>query len=205
MTVAGLWRGDQPLLLASASPVRRALLEAAGLPVETEISRVDERGFEACLGPSTPTVVALRLAEAKARSVSERRGDRLVIGADQVLDLDGEALGKPLDREAAIRQLERLAGRAHTLVSAVAMARGGRIETSFTERAELAMRHLSRDEIVRYVAWVGPAATCSAGSYEVEGIGIHLFERISGEHSTILGFPMIPVLAALRRMGLVGL
>lgn len=203
--MAGLWRGALPVLLASTSRTRLSLLEAAGLPVETEASGVNERDLQASLGRATPAMVASRLAEAKALSVSRARPHRIVIGADQVLDLDGEALGKPGDPEASARQLARLSGRTHGLMSAVAFACEGRIEASFVERAELTMRALSRDEIGRYLAHAGEAAIRSAGGYEIEGLGIHLFDRIDGEHSTILGLPLVPTLAVLRRMGLVAL
>ncbi|MDB5512490.1 MAG: maf [Enterovirga sp.] len=201
-----LWLGPDPILLASGSRTRRTLLEAAGLPVETEHSGVDERALEAGLGPDvTPLEIAVRLAEAKANAVAARHPDRLVIGADQVLDLDGHAWGKPGSPDEACRQIARLAGREHRLHAAVAIARHGRVLDVFAETARLLLRPLREPAIAAYVEAAGEAATGSAGGYEIEGLGIHLFETIDGEHTTILGLPMLPLLAALRRLGLVGI
>lgn len=205
MVRARLWRADSPILLASTSTTRRLLLEAAGLPVDTEPSGIDERSLQGELGYVAPTEIVLSLAKAKAIAVSERRPDRIVIGADQILELDDRVFGKAGDASEARRQLARFVGRTHTLVSAVAIARGGRIEFCCADRAALTMRALCEAEIAGYVALAGAAATRSVGCYEAEGLGLHLFDRIEGEHSTILGLPMLPLLAELRRMGLLGL
>jgi septum formation protein len=199
---AFLWTGEAPLLLASTSAARRALLQAAGVPVETEASGVDEREIETAAAGLAPPALALRLAQAKALAVSRRRPDRLVLGADQVLDFAGEALHKPADRAAAQRQLARLAGRSHRLHSACALARGGAILAAFTASATLTMRALGPDAIERYLDVVGEAALWGAGSYQVEGLGIHLFASIEGDQSTILGLPLIPLLERLRGLGL---
>lgn len=201
-----LWLGPRPILLASASRTRRTLLEAAGLPVETEPSGVDERALEASFGPdASPRDIALRLAGEKARAVAERHPERLVIGADQVLDVDGRAWGKPGSPAAACRQIAALAGREHRLHAAVAIARDGRVVERFVATARLVVRPLDEAAVAAYVEAAGEAATRSAGGYEVEGLGIHLFAAIDGDHTAILGLPMLPLLAKLRRLGLVGL
>ena len=200
------WLGPEPLLLASTSPTRRLLLEGAALPVEVAAPDVDERALEADLaGPPSaglaPPDLARRLAEAKAGSVAARHPGRVVVGADQVLDLDGRVLHKPADAAEARAQLGRLAGRTHALHSAVALA--GRVPAgSFVETARLTLRALDARAIAAYVACAGEARVrASVGGYQLEGPGIHLFERVEGDHSTVLGLPLLPLLARLRAAG----
>jgi septum formation protein len=176
------------------------LLESAGLPAETEASGVDERAFE-LETPGSPENLARRLAVAKALAVSRRRRGRVVLGADPVLALEGEVLHKPADRETARRQIAQLGGRAHSLHSAFAIAADGEIRHEGLDSARLMMRRLDARAIDRYLELAGAAVTRSVGAYQLEGVGIHLFERVEGDHSTILGLPLIPLLAALRGMG----
>ena len=198
----GLWQGDAPLLLASTSPVRHHLLAKAGILADREASGLDERALQAKLESRDPAIVAARLAEAKAAAVSTRRPGRVVVGADQVLEIDGAILNKAADREEAIVQLVRLAGRTHMLHSAVTIARDRRILWSHVGQAALTMRPLERAEIERYADLVGEVATRSVGGYEIEGVGLHLFDRVEGDMTTIMGLPMMPLLAALRGLGL---
>jgi septum formation protein len=199
---APIWRGAAPLLLASTSRVRRSLLEAAGIPVEVIPPGVNEREIETELGPgvSSPEL-ACRLAEAKAVAVARRHPDRVVVGADQVVECDGESLGKPGTPEAARRQIGKLAGRSHLLRSAVAVVANGRLHGVRAETARLTMRALDGAAIARYVELAGEAATRSAGGYEIEALGIHLFSTVDGEHSVILGLPLLSTLAMLRELG----
>ncbi len=200
-----LWLGGAPLILASGSATRRQLLEAAGLPVEVIKPDVDERAIEAEFlamgGP--PAGVAAALAEAKALSVSPTRPGRVVLAADQMLICEGRPFHKPEDAAGAEHQIAMLAGRKHELTSAFALARDGRIVGSGASTATLAMRPLTADFIRDYVALAGAAATTSVGGYQLEGLGIHLFEAIEGDHSTILGLPMLSLLAVLRELNLV--
>lgn len=190
------------VILASASPSRRSLLEAAGLVVAIRPHGIDERALERTLGrTATPRSVALALAAAKAGAVSRGEPGALVIGADQTLDLDGHSLAKPADRAEAARQLRRLSGRAHTLHAAFALARDGRILARQARTARLAMRRLPAAEIEWYLDVVGAAALASVGGYQIEGLGIRLFERIEGDIFTILGLPLLPLLKALRGVG----
>ncbi|MDO9426943.1 MAG: Maf family nucleotide pyrophosphatase [Methylobacterium sp.] len=193
-----LWRGAAPLLLASTSPTRRALLTSAGLTVETQAPGVDERAVEAACAGLGPVDLALRLARAKAEAVAARAPDRIVVGADQVLECDGVVFHKPADAAAARTQLARLAGRTHRLHAAVALCGGGHPPESFVETAHLTVRPLGAAAIAAYVGRAGPAATASVGAYQLEGLGIHLFTRIDGDHTTILGLPLLPLLARLR-------
>lgn len=194
-----------PLILASASPFRRALLEAAGLSFSSEPPTIDERAVEATLDGSglTPADRAQILAEAKALDVSGRNGEALVIGSDQILSLDGEILHKPADMEAARRRLLALSGRTHELHSAVVLARGDETLWRHVSTARLTMRPLEPAFIGRHLAMVGQAALSSVGAYQIEGPGIQLFEKIEGDHFTIVGLPLLPLLGKLRELGAV--
>ena len=195
----GFWQDEAPLLLASGSSARAELLRRAGIPFEVEPSRIDERALEA-QGPAGPTL-ADRLAEAKALDVSHRSPSRLVLGADQTLACDGELLHKPADAAEAMRQLRSLRGRMHELRSAAALARGGRILWSAASVASLSMRPFSDLFLSGYVEAEGARLQETVGAYRIEGAGLHLFERIVGDDPTILGLPLLPLLAALRDLG----
>lgn len=188
------------LILASQSTTRKALLAGAGLRFDTSPAPIDERALEAELlgkGADAPAV-ARRLAEAKALAVSTSRSG-VVIGADQVLAVDGELLHKPADLATAAGQLDRLAGRTHFLHAGIALAQAGRLLWSSTETAQLTMRCFTAAERDRVLALEGPEVLASVGSYRLEGPSIQLFERIEGDYFTILGLPLLPLLAALRQ------
>jgi septum formation protein len=193
------------LILASGSRTRQLLLANAGLDFEVVPADIDERAAEAPLreAGAPPEDLALALAMTKAVSVSERRPGDLVIGADQVLDLDGERLTKPENMEAARRQLLSLSGRTHQLHAAIACARGGEVIWEHLETASLTVRKLEPGFVGRHLARAGPGVLGSVGAYQLEGPGIQLFERIEGEYFTILGLPLVPLLAFLRREGFV--
>jgi septum formation protein len=193
------------LILASASPARRALLANAALEFEVVPAKLDERAAEAPLlaAGAPPADIAVVLAAAKAVAVAESRPAALVIGADQVLEIDGERMTKPADMEAARRQLLKLSGKVHQLHSAVACARGGAVVWQHAETAHLTMRRLDPGAIGRYLAIAGPAALASVGAYQIEGVGARLFEAIDGDYFAILGLPLLPLLARLRREGVI--
>jgi len=194
------WLRPDPLLLASTSPTRRLLLESAALPVETASPDIDERALEASSRGLSPPALALRLARAKADAVASRHPGRVVIGADQVLELDGTIFHKPRDPDEARAQLARLAGRTHALHAAVALA--GTLNDGFVETARLTIRPLDTRAIAAYVDCAGADKVCaSVGGYQLEGPGIHLFESVAGDHSTVLGLPLLPLLARLRAAG----
>jgi septum formation protein len=194
------WIGP-PLLLASGSSTRRALLEAVAIPVEQEAPEVDERAIEAACDGLAPVELASRLAEEKARAISRRHPDRLVLGADQVLSCEGRLFHKPEDRGAAEGHLRALMGRTHALHSAAVLSRGGETIETVADSAHLTMRNLSPEAITLYLDAVGERAFTSVGAYQVEGVGLHLFESVTGNHATILGLPLLPLLAAFRRQG----
>jgi len=191
------------IILASGSPFRKALMENAGIGFEAIPARIDERAVEAPLQGSgaAPEDVALILAEAKALEVSDHYPDALVIGSDQTLSLGDEVLHKPADMEEARRRLLKLAGKTHQLNSAVVLARKGEALWRHVEVARLTMRPLDPGFIGRHLARVGENALSSVGAYQIEGEGIQLFEKIEGDYFTIVGLPLLPLLAALRERG----
>ena len=196
-----LWLDDQPLVLASSSSVRRMLLQAAGIPVEVRPTSIDERTIEARANLSTAIDVAALLAREKALAGSAGRAGRIVLGADQTLALGAQRFSKPIDRNTAREQLSALRGRTHELHSAIAVVRGKEILFEHVASARLTMRAFSDKFLDDYLNEIGPAATASVGGYQLEGAGVQLFERIEGDHSTILGLPLLPLLAWLRRQG----
>ena len=169
------------------------------MPIETRPADVDERGIEERAALSDPGAVAALLAREKARAVAGLMPGRIVVGADQTLALGTRRFSKPKDREAAADQLRVLRGQTHALHSAVAVARGGDILFENVGVARLAMRAFSEDFLQAYLDAVGNKATSSVGAYQLEGAGIQLFERVDGDHATILGLPLLPLLDWLRR------
>jgi septum formation protein len=196
-----LWLAEAPLVLASKSAVRHAMLKDAGLAVEIAPADIDERAIEQRAGLHDPGEVAALLAREKARATADRLPDRLVLGADQTLALGERRFSKPLDRAGARAQLEALSGRTHELHSAVALVRGGRVLLEHREVARLTMRALSGDFLDAYLDAMGTAVTTSVGGYQLEKAGIQLFERIDGDHFVILGLPLLALLRFLRHEG----
>lgn len=198
-----LWLLPRPLILASKSQARRALLAASGIPFEAIDSAVDEREIDAPLrkGGETGSAIAQALACEKALAVSRSSGNRLVLGADQTLSLDNSILAKPADRETAKRQILAMSCKTHTLHAALCLARDGTVVARACAEAHLTCRAFSSDFVDCYLDLAGDSVLQSVGGYAVEGLGIHLFERIEGEQSTILGLPMLPLLALLRSNG----
>ncbi len=207
MPAPTLWIGPSPIILASKSASRRALLAGVGLPFEVEPAEIDERAAEEALARrgEAASGLALSLGRAKALAVSARRPGALTLGADQTLILDGQAMHKAPTRAAAAAALQAMSGRRHRLVSAFALARDGAILAEDSDSADMTMRALDAAQIARYLEIAGPAVLASVGAYQIEGLGAHLFESISGDHATILGLPMLKLLAALRGLGLLAL
>jgi len=200
-----LWRGDTPLILASQSRARQMLLANAGIDFEAAPAHIDERAVQEATGPASPSAIAARLAREKALVVCARKPGRHVVGADQTLALGKRLFNKPEGRAQAHLQLQALAGRSHELHSAIAVARDGKILFEHVAIARLTMRPLRESEIATYLDEAGDAVTSSVGAYQLEGLGVHLFDRIEGDHFSILGLPLLPLLGFLRGEGLLAI
>jgi septum formation protein len=199
--MSSFWSAPHPLVLASQSAARRSLLASTGIPFETQAAEVDERAIEAELLGAAPEAIAARLARAKAMAVSALRPDRLVVGADQVLAQGDRLFHKPETRADATRQLAALSGRAHELHAAICVVQGGAVLFEAVPIARLTCRTLSEAFIAHYLEAAGDVVLRSVGAYQAEALGIHLFERIEGDHATILGLPLLPLLAFFRAGG----
>lgn len=193
------------LILASASAVRASLLRQAGLDFHVRDSRVDEDAVKKSFAGSTDDgdtdALALRLAEEKALAVSRAEPGALVIGADQIMSCEMRRFDKPRDMVEARANLLFLRGRTHTLHSAVVLALDGEVVWGHSARADLAMRNFSDTFLDWYLKTLGEKVKTSVGCYQLEGPGIQLFERIEGDYFTILGLPLLPLLAELRDRG----
>ncbi|MFS8114632.1 Maf-like protein [Rhizobium jaguaris] len=194
-----------PLILASSSPFRRMLMQNAGLCFQAVAAEIDERAIEAPLEQdgAGPDAVALVLAKAKAKEVSDRFAGSLVIGSDQTMSLGDEVFHKPKTMADAQNHLRVLSGKTHRLNSAIALARNGDIIWEHVSHAELTMRDLSSDFIHRHLSRVGDKALSSVGAYQLEAEGIQLFSKIDGDYFTIVGLPMLPLLQQLRELGVI--
>jgi septum formation protein len=196
-----LWLAGEPLVLASKSAIRHAILREAGIPVAVEPADIDERAIEQRSAKQDAGELAAMLAREKARTIAVRLPDRLVVGADQTLALGERRFSKPADRAGARRQLAALRGQTHELHSAVALACGSSVLFEHREVARLTMRSFSDQFLEAYLDAAGAAVTASVGGYQLEKVGIQLFEHIQGDHFTILGLPLVPLLGYLRTAG----
>jgi septum formation protein len=195
------WLVGEPLVLASKSTIRHAILRDAGIPVAVEPADIDERAIEQRSAKEDAGELAAVLACEKARTVAARFPGRLVLGADQTLALGERRFSKSADRAGARRQLAALRGQTHELHSAVALVRGSSVLFEHREVARLTMRSFSDQFLEAYLDAAGTAVTASVGGYQLEKVGIQLFEHIQGDHFTILGLPLVPLLDYLRTAG----
>jgi septum formation protein len=194
-----LWLAPQPLVLASRSDIRGKILAAVGLRFDIRPSQIDERAVESQLGVTDVSAVARHLARAKAEAVAAILPGRLILGADQTLAVGATRLRKPVDRTEAADQLRKLRGGTHKLHSALALVRDEEMLFSCIDTARLTMRDFSDRFLDDYLDMAGDVVMNSVGGYQLEGIGIHLFERVEGDYFTILGLPLLPLLAFLRQ------
>ena len=189
------------LVLASQSSSRKAMLTAAGVEFSAVPAAVDERALEASLAGNAPEAIALALAEAKALAVSAGRGTALVLGSDSLVSVEGRRFDKPCSREEAAEHLRRFSGREMHLHSAAALAQSGAVLWRHGDRAVLLVRPLSEPFIASYLDVEWPAVAGCVGVFRIEAMGVQLFETIAGSHFTVLGMPLLPVLAVLRMYG----
>ena len=191
---------SETVVLASASSSRRQLLAAAGVPVEIEAPRIDEENVKAALRAEGASAeqAAETLAELKAQRISARRPEALVVGADQMLECGGVWFDKPPDRAHAAGHLRALSGQEHRLLCAVCVVHRGARIWHHVDQARLVMRPLSDDFIEAYLDAAGPSVLSTVGAYRLEDLGAQLFSRVEGDHFTILGLPLLPLLGFLR-------
>ncbi len=187
-----LWRGE-PLVLASKSAPRRALLEAAGIPLVIDPADIDERAAEA----------ASQKEAAKAFETANRNPGKLVLGADQTLALGNERFSKPKSRNAAREQLKKFSGKTHALHSGIAVVQDNKALFETVSSAHLTMHKLTDAFLDGYLDAAGERVMQSVGAYQLESIGVNLFEKIEGDHFTILGMPLMPLLAYFRKSGMI--
>ena len=199
-----LWTSGEPLILASGSSARAQMLNAAGIPFEIDKPTLDERAVEAPLlaAGANGAQIAAALAQAKALEVSARRPGRYVLGGDQTLQIDDDLLAKPEGRAGARAHLRLLSGRSHQLHAAGVLARDGDILLAARDTATLTMRALSDVFIETYLDAAGDAVLGSVGAYQIEGLGLHLFTRIEGQHPVIMGLPLQSLIEGLRNLSL---
>lgn len=191
------------LILASGSATRRAMLDQCGIAYEVVPAAIDERALERELGAATPETIALALAEIKASEVSRHHPEALVLGGDSLVTVAGRRFDKPASRADAAEHLRFFSGKCITLWSAAAIARDGAVVERVADKAELAVRELSQGFIKEYLDAEWPEVGSSVGVFRIEARGPLLFEDVRGDHFTILGLPLIGVLAALRRQGVI--
>lgn len=202
--LSGVFAQPKPLILGSASPSRAALLKAAGLEFTTSPAEIDERAIREVLqkaGDAAAADFAEVLARAKAEAVSEANPGAYVIGADQILAVGETVFEKPADMAHARRTLLSLQGQTHHLHAAVVLARSGTVHWSHVQTASLTMRALTPEDIGQYLGAAGEAVLSSVGAYQLEALGVRLFEKIEGDYFTILGVPLLPLLQQLNELG----
>ncbi|WP_426038522.1 Maf family protein [Brevundimonas sp. DC300-4] len=191
------------LILASRSAARRAMLTGAGVPFVAEDAGVDEDVIKTSLAGIDPAELALELARAKALAISRHDPEAWVLGSDQTLDFDGDMISKAPNLTVARERLHTLRGRTHHLNSAAALANNGAVVWSGVETARLTMRQFSDDFLDAYLDAEGEGLLGSVGCYRLEGMGSQLFDCVEGDYFTVLGMPLWPVLAQLRRAGVI--
>jgi len=189
-----------PFILASGSGIRRQILENAGVQFAVQTSGVDEEAIKRCWSGENPGELALELAKAKARAV-DVKDDALVLGADQILSLDGAMYDKASTAEAAKTRLQDLRGKSHILHSGLAAYRAGKLVWTHSQHSHLTVRNFSNAFLDQYMELAGDELTASVGAYAFEGVGVQLFDKIEGDYYAILGLPLLPVLSLLRREG----
>ena len=188
------------VILASKSKVRKEILEKHGISVKVEPSNVDEDIVKKSLlkENATPEIISKNLAELKANKISEKYNDNLVLGADSVIDLNGELISKPETRSEALNILKKLNGNKHYLISSVCISKDGSMIWNYTDKAILTMKNMSDKELKKYLSKITDEALYAYNVYQIEGEGRHLFSKIDGDENTIMGLPVKKIKEYLR-------
>ena len=180
------------IILASKSKVRKEILDKNNIENIVELSNVDEDTVKLSLlkEKASPEIISKNLAELKANKVSMKKTDEIVLGADSVIDLDGELISKPESREEAMEILRKLNGKSHFLISSVCISKNGSMIWNYTDKAKLTMKNLSDDELKRYLSKISNETLYAYNVYQIEGEGRDLFANIEGDEDTIMGLPI---------------
>ena len=180
------------IILASKSGVRKKILEENNIQCKIEPSNVDEDSVKESLlkEKATPTIISKNLAELKANKISQKFTEEIVLGADSVIDLEGEIISKPNDRAEALEILKRINGKTHQLISSVCISRGGSMIWNYTDKASLTMKNMTFLELENYLKKISDKALYAYNVYQIEGEGRNLFSKIEGDENTIMGLPV---------------
>ena len=180
------------IILASKSKVRKEILDKNNISSEVEHSNVDEGVIKESLvkAKATPEIISKNLAELKANKVSQKKNEAIVLGADSVIDLEGEIISKPKDRKEAFEILKKLNGKKHYLISSVCISKNGSMIWNYTDKAELTMKNFTEEELETYLSKISDEALYAYNVYQIEGEGKNLFEKIDGNKDTIMGLPI---------------
>ena len=183
---------NEKIILASKSEVRRKILEENGINFNVEPSNVDEDSVKKSLikDGANPEIISKNLAELKANKISQKRINEIVLGADSIIDLNGEIISKPTNRAQALEILKRLNGKKHCLISSVCISKNGSMIWNYTDKAILTMREMKIEELTNYLSKITDKALYSYNVYQVEGEGKYLFSKIEGDKNTIMGLPI---------------
>ena len=180
------------IILASKSKVRKEILDKNNIFTQVEQSNIDEESIKENLlkKGATPEIISKNLAELKANKVSQKKNENIVIGADSVIDLEGEIISKPLDRDEALKILKKLNGKKHYLISSVCISKNGSMIWNYTDKASLTMKKMSDEEIKKYLEKISDETLFAYNVYQIEGEGRTLFSNIEGDEDTIMGLPV---------------
>ena len=180
------------IVLASKSAVRKKILNENGIKCLIEPANIDEESIKKSLlnEKATPEIISKNLAELKANKISNKQNEKLVIGADSVIDLEGEIISKPLDRNEALKILKKLNGKKHYLISSVCISKNGSMIWNYTDKAALTMKKMSDEELKEYLKKISDEALFAYNVYQIEGEGRKLFSDIKGDEDTIMGLPI---------------
>ena len=183
---------DKKIILASRSKVRKEILDRNNVTNTVEPSNVDENIIKSSLlsERASPEIISKNLAEVKANKISMKYPDKLVLGADSVIDLEGKLISKPKNRETALEILKKLNGKAHHLISSVCISKNGMMIWNYTDKARLTMKNFTKEELKQYLSKISDEALYAYNVYQIESEGRHLFTSIEGDEDTIMGLPI---------------